>query len=131
MPVSKSLINLRNFIAEECGISDPDAVWITDPDQDRMKVFIWTRKLKPKEFSKLTGHRTTGGNLSMRGKIQRILADFNADGFMTRVCPKEAQPHDMFPLTSLTDRKFCSECHSELITGAEEYVGKCELCLPK
>jgi hypothetical protein len=56
-----------------------------------------------------------------------FLEGFNAEGWLTKANPKEAQPHDLHPLTG--PKAFC-DCGTKLFTSQEQRVGKCEGCLP-
>ena len=124
MPIPKFNRSLVKEIASAAGISE-EAVWIT-PTDSRIQVYFWTEKMTPKELRNLTGKK--------RFVMVSLLQDYNADGYMTRVNPREVQPNDLHPLKIMHEgRKYCSiaGCDEVLYTDAERYIGKCELCLPK
>lgn len=126
MPVPKFNRALVSEIARITKLPE-EAIWITSPTEDRIQVYLWTKKMSPQDFDRIT-----------RTKVRHSLADqlksFNAEGWLTKADPREVQPHDLHPLKSVdARRKYCTTegCAEELYTDAEFWIGKCEFCVPK
>jgi hypothetical protein len=128
MPISKHNARWHTYLSEELGIPE-EAIWVDDTTSSRTNVYIWTTKLSGKQFMQLVGADTAGSPLSKRGKLCRILEQLNANGWMTRVKPIDAKPSDLYPISALSDRRYCS-CGSEMLTSPELFRGKCNLCVP-
>ena len=129
MPASKHSLKWRKFIAEETGLPE-ESIWVSDSSSERGNVFIWTEKLSKQQFMRLVSATSAGGPTSLRGKLCRLLDDLNADGWMTKVKPSEAnKEHDLHPISALGDRRYCS-CGSEMFTPQEQFRGKCGVCAP-
>lgn len=125
MPIPKFNRTLVREIAEAAGVRE-EAVWITSPTANRIRVVFWTLKMTPREYKSLTGRS--------RFAVVAMLEDYNADGFLTKVSPEEAKPKDLHPLKPTHEgRKFCSAsgCDEVLYTDAELYIGRCAMCEPK
>jgi hypothetical protein len=86
--------------------------------------------MSPKQFNRLASTGAAnyrgrhGGGVSRRQKVAAFLEGFNAEGWLTKANPREAQPHDLHPLRL---KEFC-DCGSKLFTSQEFQVGKCEGC---
>lgn len=129
MPVSKQQIKWNKFLAEELDLPE-EAIWVSGSESDRMNVYIWTEKLTKPQFMRLVSAKSAGSPLSTRGKLCRLLDQLNADGWMTKVKPSEAnKEHDLHPISALSDRRFC-ECGEEMFTSQEQFRGKCGICAP-
>jgi len=124
MPIPKFNRALVGEIAQAAGIRE-EAVWISSTDS-RIRVLFWTEKMTMPELNKLTGKK--------RFSLVSFLQDFNADGYLTKVHPSEAQARDLHPLKLMHEgRKYCAAegCTEVLYTDAERYVGRCCLCVPR
>jgi len=122
MPIPKFNRALVVEIAQAAGVSE-EAVWISSTDS-RIRVCFWTERMTMPEVNKLTGRK--------RFSLVSFLQDFNADGYLTKVHPSEAQTRDLHPLKITHEgRKYCSAtgCEEVLYTVAELYIGQCELCV--
>ena len=129
MPVSKFQHSWVDLIAKEFGIP-AEAIWITDLHDERNMVFIWTAKLSKRDFDRIGSVNSAGGHNTLRGKLTRYLKDLNAEGWLTKVKPSEALPHDLYPLAvDISElRSFCSGCGEDLASSEEIQLRKCGEC---
>ena len=136
MPAPKFDRAFVKIIAEEAGVPE-NAVWISLPNNsiDKVSVIFWTTKMNRRQFERLASTGASnfrgshGGGITKRAKVASFLEGFNAEGWLSKVHPREAQPRDLYPLKGL--REWCRECNTKLMTPEEQYIGKCEGCSPK
>jgi hypothetical protein len=122
MPILKFDRAMVSEIAKAAGVSE-EAVFLRPRTEDTLQIFFWTAKMSRKELTSLTGPRK-------RHVVANMLKDFNAEGWLTKADPGEAQPHQLFPLIGKR-AKLCTDCGYDLYTSQEQYIGKCEMCCPK
>jgi len=128
MPISKANIKWHSFVASEIGLPE-DSIWIDDNTSARTNVFVWTEKLTRQQFRRLISAKSAGGPSSLRGRLQRLLDELNADGWMTKVKPSEATTDDIYPISHLGAKKFC-RCGAEMLTPKEQVRKVCGVCKP-
>jgi len=132
MPVTKKQNKWHEFLASEIKVP-ADSIWIENNFNDfskRNHVFIWTQKLKKSQINRITSVNTGGGFTSMRGRLNRLLDEFNSDGWITSVKPSEAYLEDLHPISVLREKSFCFICGSDFILNVEKYLGRCMVHLP-
>jgi len=135
MPVPKFDRKMVKLIADEAGVPT-EAVWITLPQSadDKTQVIFWTTKMTSKQLVRLASMNAAnyrgsrGGGWTRRQKVAAFLEGFNAEGWLTKADPRDAQPHELHPLTGA--KEWCN-CGTKLFTPEESQVGKCEGCCPK
>ncbi len=135
MPVPKFNRNMVNLIAKEAGVPT-EAVWVNMPDtaDEKTQVIFWTTKMSNKQLVRLASMNASnyrgrhGGGVTRRQKVASFLEGFNAEGWLTKADPRDAQPHDLHPLTGA--KEWC-DCGEKLFTSEEVQIGKCEGCRPK
>lgn len=134
MPVPKFDRKMVKLIAEEAGVPT-EAVWINMPQtvDDKMQVIFWTSKMSSKQLVRLASMNAAnyrgsrGGGVTRRQKVAAFLKSLNAEGWLTKADPRNAQPHELHPLGGA--KTFC-DCGEKLVTDAEHHTGKCEVCRP-
>ncbi len=134
MPVPKFDRNMVKLIAEEAKVPT-EAVWINLPKiaGEKTQVIFWTAKMSSKQLVGLASMNAAnyrgshGGGFTRRQKVASFLEGFNAEGWLTKADPRNAQPHELHPLAGA--KQFCG-CGEKLVTDAEHYIGKCEVCTP-
>jgi hypothetical protein len=122
------------LIAEEAGVPI-EAVWVTVPKSadDKTQVIFWTSKMSNKQLVRLASMNAAnyrgrhGGGVTRRQKVASFLEGFNAEGWLTKADPRNAQPHELHPLAGA--KQFC-DCGEKLHTDGEHHTGKCEICCP-
>lgn len=138
MPVPKFDRNMVKLIAEEAGVPT-EAVWVNMPigefiTGEKIQVIFWTTKMSSKQLVRLASMNASnfrgsyGGGVTRRQKVASFLEGFNAEGWLTKADPRNAQPHELHPLTGM--KEWC-DCGEKLFTPQESQTGKCEVCLPK
>ena len=135
MPVPKFDRNMVKLIAEEAGIPT-EAVWVNMPESadEKTQVIFWTSKMSNKQLVRLASMNAAnyrgsyGGGVTRRQKVASFLEGFNAEGWLTKADPRNAQPHELYPLTGA--KEWC-DCGEKLLTSQEHHIGKCEDCRPK
>jgi len=136
VPAPKFDRSMVKLIAEEAGVPEV-AVWVDVPheasDDEKVKVCFWTAKMSGRQFERLASinaanfRGSKGGGLSRRLKVAFFLEALNAEGWLTKVNPREAKPHELFPLKG--PKTWCA-CGDKLVTAKEQFIGKCEGCCP-
>ncbi len=134
MPVPKFDRKFVKLIAEEAKVPE-EAVWINLPKVagEKVQVIFWTAKMSSKQLVGLASMNAAnyrgshGGGCTRRQKVASFLESFNAEGWLTKADPREAQPHELHPLTGM--KEFC-DCGEKLIASMERHIGKCAICNP-
>jgi hypothetical protein len=128
MPVPKFDRKFVKLIAEEAKVPE-EAVWINLPKvaDEKVQVIFWTTKMSNKQLTRLAG-MNAGNGYSHRQKVAHFLRGCNAEGWLTKADPRDAQPHELHPLAGATD--WCN-CGEKLMTPQEAHAGKCEGCCPQ
>jgi hypothetical protein len=135
MPVPKFDRKFVKLIAEEAKVPEA-AVWINLPKtaDEKVQVIFWTAKMSSKQLVGLASMNAAnyrgsyGGGCTRRQKVASFLEGFNAEGWLTKADPREAQPHELHPLTG--SRAWCN-CGEKLLTSQEIQAGKCAICCPE
>jgi hypothetical protein len=132
MPVPKFDRNIVKLIAEEAKVPT-EAVWINMPKtaDEKMQVIFWTTKMSSKQLVSLASMNAAnfrgsrGGGITRRQKVTSFLKALNAEGWLTKADPRDAQPHELHPLAGA--KTFC-DCGEKLLTSQESHAGKCAIC---
>jgi hypothetical protein len=116
------------LIAEEAKVPT-EAVWINIPKtaDEKLQVIFWTAKMSNKQLVSLASMNAAGSGFTRRQKVVSFLEGFNAEGWLTKADPREAQPHELHPLKGI--KEFC-DCGEKLLTSQERHIGKCAICHP-
>jgi hypothetical protein len=132
MPVPKFDRKFVKMIAEEAKVPE-EAIWINLPKvaDEKVQVIFWTAKMTSKQLVGLASMNAAnyrgshGGGFTRRQKVASFLEGFNAEGWLTKADPREAQPHELHPLKGV--REFC-DCGEKLVATQELHTGKCGVC---
>lgn len=133
MPVPKFDRKMVKLIAKEAKVPE-SSIWINMPKtaDEKMQVIFWTTKMSSKQLVSLASMNAAnfrgsrGGGITRRQKVAAFLKSLNAEGWMTKADPRDAQPHELHPLTG--PKEWCG-CGEKLLTSQEYHSGKCEICL--
>ena len=129
MPVPKFDRKFVQLIAEEAKVPT-EAIWINLPKvaDEKVQVIFWTKKMSNKQLVSLASMNAAGSGFTRRQKVASFLEGFNAEGWLTKADPRDAQPHELHPLTGA--KEWCN-CGEKLLTSQEAHIGKCEGCCPQ